>query len=204
MSNPIKLYGVPLSQNVRKVLALTSQLGVELAHEPSMPQAPEVRAVNPTGRIPVIDDNGFQLGESNAILRYIARKEKSDMYPADMQASAEVDAWLAWDNAHWTPAYQPIQFEKLVKQMLGRGEPDQARIDQSLEAFQVEATTLNNALEGRDWLVGEGPTIADFAIGAGLTYAQPIGLPLEKFGNIRAWNERLGELEGWKKTAPQM
>jgi glutathione S-transferase len=59
----------------------------------------------------------------------------------------------------------------------------------------------NAALAGRDWLVRAAATLADFAIGAGLTHAKAMDLPLGDYPDIRAWNERVMGLEGMKKTA---
>lgn len=201
---PIKIIGIPMSQNVRKPLALAYELGLEVESVPKMPGDDSVKALNPSGRIPVMDDNGCIISESDAIMIHLANKKPSGFYPEEPAARAKVHQWLCWDLAHWTPAYQPIQFQRLVKQILGMGESDEAVVEKTLELFYREATILDDALAGREWLVGEGPTLADFAVGAGLTYAEPIRLPLEDYANIRAWNERLNELEGWKKTKPQL
>jgi len=204
MTNPIKIYGLPISQNVRKPLAVAAHLGIDVESVPVMPGDPAVVALNPSGRIPVMDDDGFALAESNAIMAHLAGKKPGAIYPEAGPARDQVNSWLFWDMAHWTPAYQPIQYERLIKPMLNRGEADEAVVDKATEAFHREATLLDAALDGREWLVGESPTIADFAVGAGLTYAEGARIPIEPYPNIRAWNERLCGLDCWKKTAPQM
>jgi glutathione S-transferase len=169
-----------------------------------MPGSDDIKAANPSGRIPAMDDDGFKLSESNAIMVYLAGKKPNSLYPDDAKKRAEIHQWLMWDMAHWTPAYQPIQFERMVKQMLNMGPADEARVEATLALFNREAGLLDAALKGRDWIVGNEPTLADFAVGAGLTYAKPIDLPLGAYPNVVAWNERVMGLEGFKKTAPQM
>ena len=83
------------------------------------------------------------------------------------------------------------------------GESDEAVCEEALVRFAREAGILNAALEGKEWIVGNKPTLADFAVGAGLTYAAPMRLPLDDYPNVKAWGERVMALEGFKKTAPQ-
>jgi glutathione S-transferase len=202
MANPIKIYGLPGSQNVRKPLAVARHLGLDVESVPCMPNDDTIKAANPSGRIPAMDDNGLALSESNAIMIHLAGKKPNSLYPDDAAARAKVNQWLMWDMAHWTPAYQPVQFQRLVKQMLNLGPSDEAVVEEALGRFAREAGLLDAALAGRDWIVGDAPTLADFAVGAGLTYAAPIRLPLEGYKNINAWNARVMELDGFKQTAP--
>lgn len=202
MLKPVIIYGVPLSQNVRKPLAVAHHLGIAVENRPSRPNEPDVLSVNPNGRIPAMDDNGFRLSESNAIMCYLCSKTDNALYPDDPQQRGQINQWLNWDMAHWTPAYQPIQFERLIKGMTGRGAPDESVIAAALERFKREATYLNKSLAGRDWLVGEAPTLADFAVGAGLTHADAMDLPYKDYANIAAWNERVKALDGFQKTVP--
>lgn len=204
MANPIKIIGVPFSQNVRKPLAVAHHLGLDVENPPMSPRDPEFRPLHAAGRIPLLDDDGFRICESNAIMIYLCSKTKNDLYPEEAKARALVNQFLFWDVAHWTPAYQPIQFERLVKPMLGLGDTDEAAVEATLVKFAREAAYLEGALKGRDWLVGDGPTLADFAAAAGLTHAAAMRLPLEDYPNILAWNERAQKLDGFKKTEVKM
>jgi glutathione S-transferase len=203
MTKPIKIIGAPMSQNVRKPIAVAYHLEIPIEVVPAPPHDAAVTACNPSGRIPAMDDNGFMLCESNAIMIYLASKKPSSLYPDDAPSRAKVHQWLSWDSAHWTPAYQPIQFERVVKHVLDLGPTDEAVVEKALVAFRREAALLERALAENEWLTGGEPTLADFSVGAGLTYAEPARLPLDEFPNVRAWNARLGELEGWRKSVPQ-
>lgn len=197
----IKIYGIPLSQNVRKPLAVAAHLGLAVENVGCRPGDDVVKEKYPAARVPFMEDGGVILGESNAIMIHLASKTKNDLYPEDRARRDAVNQWLFWDVAHWTPAYQPIQFERLVKGLIGMGPADEKAVEAALVKFAREASYLNAALKGRDFLVGNAPTLADFAVGAGLTHAKAIDLPLAEYPNIIAWNTRVMDLEGFRKTA---
>ena len=197
----IRIYGVPLSQNVRKPLAVAAHLGIPVENVPVRPMDPVVKEKYAGARVPFLEEGDFILGESNAIMKYLCSKKPNSLYPDDAMTRARIDQFLFWDVAHWTPAYQPIQFERLVKGLLGLGAPDETVVAATLEKFAREAGRLDRELKARDFLAGEAPTLADFAVGAGLTHAKAMDLPLGDYPNIRAWNARVMELEGMKKTA---
>jgi glutathione S-transferase len=70
------------------------------------------------------------------------------------------------------------------------------------EAFNKEAAVLDQHLAKRDWLVGSGPTLADFTVGSYLFYANDAKLPVAAYKNIGRWFERLSALPCWAETAP--
>lgn len=197
----LKIYGVPLSQNVRKTLAVAAHLGLPVESAPVRPMDPVVKEKYPAARVPFLEDGDLILGESNAIMIHLASKTKNDLYPEDRARRDQVNQFLFWDVAHWTPAYQPIQFERLVKGLLGMGPADENVVEAALQKFRREAAYLDGALAGRAFLVGNAATLADFAVGAGLTHAKAMDLPLGDFPNVAAWNARVMALEGFRKTA---
>ena len=201
MTGPIKIYGIPLSQNVRKPLAVAAHLGIDVENVPASPRDEIVKEKHRSARIPILEDGDVVLGESNAIMIHLCSKKPNDLYPQDAQKRDNVNQFLFWDVAHWTPSYQPIQFERLVKQLLGLGPTDETVVAATLEKFKREAGYLNASLDGRDWLVGDAPTLADFAVGAGLTHAKSMDLPLGDYPNVQKWNARVMDLEGFRKTA---
>ena len=197
----IKIYGVPFSQNVRKPLSVAAHLGIDVENPPVRPMDEIVQQKSPARRVPFMEDGAVVLGESNAIMIHLCSKKPNDLYPDDQAKRDQVNQYLFWDVAHWTPSYQPIQFERLVKKMLGMGDTDEKVVAATLEKYAREAAFLNAALAGRDWLVGDAPTLADFAVGCGLTHAKAMDLPLGDYPNIQAWNARVMGLDGFKKTA---
>jgi glutathione S-transferase len=61
---------------------------------------------------------------------------------------------------------------------------------------------LNKHVKGQRWIVGDDVTLADFYVGAPLTYAHEGQLPLKPYEEIRRWYDGLEKLDAWKKTAP--
>ena len=198
---PVKIYGSPQSQHVRKTLAVAHELGVSIDNIDMRPDIPEFAAVSPARRVPAMDDDGFRLCESNAIIMHLGSKTPNTLYPHDARARAQVNQFLFWEAAHWAPAYGPVQFERMVKAWFNLGAPDEKVIASGLEKFRREAGYLDGHLEGRDWLIGDGPTLADFSVGCGLTYARQIDLPIGDYPNILAWAGRVNALVGMKQTA---
>ena len=206
----MKLYGFPPSPNTWKVRALAAYLGVPLELEfvdlaKGAQRAPAYLAINPTGRTPTLVDGDVTLWESNAILQYIAGKTNNPLWPDDARKRADIARWQFWQLAHWgAEACQPLTFQRLVKKILNLGPPDEASIAKGTEAFDKEAKTLDAHLGKHRYLVGDGLTIADFAVAAPLLYAQQAEMPLGPYANIRAWLERVTALPCWRETAPQM
>jgi glutathione S-transferase len=82
---------------------MLGELGLDYDHEEYLPRAPETRTpefreLNPNGRVPVIDDDGFVLAESMAINLYLAKNHKSPLYPSDPRDEALVWQWSLWET----------------------------------------------------------------------------------------------------------
>lgn len=97
----MKLYHFPLSGHAHRARLFLGLLGVEheLVHVDlanGAQKKPEFLALNPLGQVPVLDDNGTVIADSNAILVYLARKlDRQDWMPLGAQAEAEIQKWLS-------------------------------------------------------------------------------------------------------------
>lgn len=202
----MRLHVFPPSPRATKVIALAHHLGLDcelrVVHLFKGEQnAPEFVALNPNKRMPVLEDDGFVLWESNAILQYLAsKKPESRLWPSDAKGQADVLRWLSWEAAHWTPACTPMAFERVVKKLAGLGDPNLEEIAKGENAFHQFAAVLNGHLKGRKWLLGNALTIADFAVGAPLAVAEPAQYPLATYAEINRWYGALAALPGWKKA----
>jgi len=150
--------------------------------------------------VPTLEDDGFVLWEANAILFYLASKRpERGLWPADPRGQAEVLRWLACESAHWdAESCGMVTFEKNSKAVLGLGPPDPAFIVRGEENFARFATVLDAHLGGRSWVIGDQLTIADFSIGALVPTAVRVGLPVDRFREIRRWYESLMTLPAWR------
>jgi glutathione S-transferase len=150
--------------------------------------------------MPTLEDSGFVLWESNAILFYMAAKHPDrGLWPTEVKAQADVLRWLTWESAHWdAESWGMVAYEKASKAVLGLGPPDPAFIARGEQNFDRFAAVLNNSLRGKTWLVGEQLTIADFSIGAFVPSAERMELPVGKFTEILRWYKGLAALPAWR------
>jgi glutathione S-transferase len=203
----MKLYVLPPSPRAFKVIALKNHLGIEcemrivdLAKGDQL--TPEYIAMNPNKKMPVLEDNGFVLWESNAILFYLAsKKPESGLWPSELKAQADVLRWLAWESAHWdAESFGMVGYEKVSKGVLGLGSADPVFITRSAQNYDRFAAVLNDHLRGRKWLTGNHLTIADFSIGAWIPVAEHLQLSIAKFPEIGRWYEGLASLPAWQAS----
>jgi len=121
----MRLYYHPLSSNSRRVIMAAVQLGVKLDLVAVDLLKGEHRTqpylqINPNGKVPLLDDDGFYLWESHAIMQYLADKAPGQaLYPLEVQARADVNRWLFWSAYHFTPAVGFISRERITKKMVG-------------------------------------------------------------------------------------
>ena len=203
----MKLYFNPLSPNVRRVRLAAAVLGIELEEKlldfsKGEHKSPEYLALNPNGAVPTLVDGDFVLTESRSIMQYLAsKKPESGLLPRDEAARADVTRWQFWDAAHFSPQLGSIVFEKMIKGMMGLGDPDNAKVSEALTNFRRFAAVLNQRLAGKQYVVGNSLTIADLTLASSLMYAKQTEVPVAEFPNIEAWLARVTALDGWKKTA---
>jgi len=165
-------------------------------------RTPEFRAMNPNAKVPVLVDGELVLWESNAIMCHLAEKAGSDLWPRDRRQT-EVLRWLMWDATEFAPAAGTFYFEHIIKPRFLKSQADPAEIARVTPAFERYAAVLEAHLQGRDYLVGNDLTVADFAVAITLPYAEKTGLPLDGFPAIRRWHERLQQLPAWREPFPE-
>jgi glutathione S-transferase len=203
----MKLYHNPMSPNVRRVRLTAAVLGLELEEKKldfakGEHKNPEYLALNPNGAVPTLVDGDFVLTESRAIMQYLAsKKPESGLLPRDEAGRADVTRWQFWDAAHFSPQLGTLGFEKVIKPMMGLGDPDNAKVQEALGNFRRFAAVLDKRLAGKQFIVGNALTIADLTIASSLMYSKQAEAPVAEFPNVQAWFSRICELDGWKKAS---
>ncbi|KFX70862.1 glutathione S-transferase [Pseudomonas taeanensis MS-3] len=188
----IKLFGFPLSGHSHRVELMLSLLGlpsefvlVDLtkgAHK-----HPEFLAMNPFGQVPVIDDNGTVLADSNAILVYLAQKYgEVHWLPSDAAGAAAVQRWLS--IAAGPLAAGPAR-ARLITVF---GAPYNA--EEVIANAHALLKVIEAELSGRQYLVGEQPSIADVASYSYIAHAPEGNVSLADYPNLRAWLARIEAL----------
>lgn len=206
----MKLFGISGSPNTWKVRAVAHHAGQELAFEEvdvfkGENRTPAFLALSPRGRTPVLVDGDHRLWESTAIMQYLAAINGSQLWPDGHRERADVMRWQSWQIAHWgKEACEPLVFENMLKPMFKLGPADTARIERAEKAFASESGVLEAHLKGRDWLVGNVPTLADFSVGSYLFLAEPARMPLQQHPHVSRWFARVAALPCWAATAPKM
>lgn len=188
----ITIYGRANSSNVRKVLWLAEELGLEIdrrdygrGYAPT--DTPEFRALNPNAKVPVMDEDGFILWESHAILRYLAAKYGPEWYPADLRERAIVDQWMDWVVIEFQ---EPVR--KLFFALHVQPGSDPEGVPQH-EAESARAAGLLNAQLQKTgaYIAGAQPTIADCAIGMMVHRWYYFDIRRPSFPALEAYYERL-------------
>lgn len=204
----MKLHVFPHSNNAIEVLATAYHL--DLPFELVMvdllkgvQKSPAFTAINPNQRMPVLEDDGFVLWESNAIAQYLAsKKPESGLWPTHPARQADVSRWQFWQTAHWGPTCGVYTFERVVKRFSNLGPANEAEVARAEPDFHRYAGILDRQLGGRKWVIGDSLTVADFSLGAWMAYAGPAGFPLDGYPEITRWYAGLAALPAWKKALP--
>jgi glutathione S-transferase len=204
----MRLYYHPLSSNSRRVVltALHLNAKLELAVVDLVKgdhKSAEYLRLNPNGKVPLLDDDGFLLWESHAIMQYVADKSPGQtIYPQDFQARADVNRWLFWSAYHFTPAVGLISRERVSKRMVGgSGGPDPSEIARGETLLMAAASVLDAHLAGKQWIAQDQLTLADLAIASPLMHTAAAQLPVTDYNNLQAWFGRVRALDAWKKAA---
>lgn len=191
----IKLYRVPLSGHAHRVELLLSllQLPTELVFV-DIPNGahkkPEFLALNAFGQVPVIDDNGTILSDSNAILVYLAKKYgKGAWLSEEPVAAARIQRWLS--VAAGQLAYGPASARLIT--VFGAALNAAEVIARSHALLKV----MDGELASAPFLAGDTATLADIANYTYIAHAPEGNVSLEPYPNVRAWLERVEALPGF-------
>lgn len=193
------LWGRLNSHNVKKVAWLAIEAGID--HERrdiggAFGFTDAYLALNPNRLIPTIEDDGFVLWESNAILRYLAARYAPALWPADPQARALGDRWMDWQFGFADA--QRDAFLNLVRR--SSAERDRAAIERSAVTTGKLMAILDEELVRRPWLSGDAFGIGDIPMGvyAHTWFSLPIDRPDRP--HVAAWYERLKDRPGYAET----
>ncbi len=195
MSNTVRIHHFAKSGHAHRALVFAKLAGI--AHE-AVPvdlaagahKSPEFLAMNPNGQVPVLEDGEVAVSDSNAILVYLARTFAPDWMPNTPVDEANIQRWL-------TLAAGEIAFGSCAARLItvfGAG------LDPDFAAATAERAMqkLEQGLEGRNWLVGDRPTIADVATYSYTAHAPEGNVSLEPYPNVRAWIARFEALPGFE------
>jgi glutathione S-transferase len=191
----LKVWGRRTSVNVQKVMWAVAELG--LPHERidaggpfGKTDTPEYGAMNPNRLVPVLQDDGLVLWESNAIVRYLAgRYGKAGLMPADYMGAARADQWMDWMLSSLYPDVIATLFQQFVR--VTAADRNAALVEASAKRAGERLAILDKQLAGKPFILGDTLTMADVAVGALLYryHTMPISRP--HLQNVEAYYQRL-------------
>lgn len=185
------------------------------------------KTINPNGRVPAIDDNGFVLWEVGAILNYIVRTRLAAraLVPADVHERASCDQWLYWEGTTLTPdliAYLTLltsmnssfvasDLEAMVLAaggapflLIGNDEErDQVALKQARDMMYFDIGLLEQKLQGQQFILGQF-SIADIALGVVTAICLMGDISLRQFPNVSRWLLALADRPSFKNTSSFM
>ena len=196
----LKIWGRVNSVNVKKALWCVEELGlpyerVDAGMQYGVVDTPEYRRMNPNGLVPTMDEDGFILWESHAIVRYLSAKHgKGVLWPMDVRTRATANQWMDW----------AFSFQASVRDAfwnLARTPPEK-RDAQSIEKSRVKsgemAAILDAALADRLYVAGAF-SMGDIPVGCEVQRWMRLPMQRPKYANLEAWFERLCARPAFKK-----
>lgn len=205
----MKLYYHPVSTTCRPILLFAAEHGVALdlalvdLFKGEHLQEPYC-TVNPSRCVPLLEDGDFRLGESSAILKYLADSVRSPAYPTELQARARVNERMDWFN---TGFYRDYGYGLIYTQVFPHFRHADERVQNGVIAAARERA--KNGLRvldahiigtGGDYVCGTEITIADYFGAAIVTAGEIIRLDLSAYPNVGRWLSRVKALPHWRKV----
>ena len=198
----LKIWGRRNSSNVRKVLWCAEEIGlpyesIEVGGSHGGTQTPEYQAMNPNGLVPVIEDHGLPLWESNTIVRYLsARYALGTLYAEDPMERAQAEKWMDWSTSRMAPLYSDLVWGIMRTAPADR---DEARISAAIVRAGDYLAMADATLATQPWLSGGTFAMGDIPLGS-LVYAW-YELPIQRpdLPHLAEWYPRLRERPAYQR-----
>jgi glutathione S-transferase len=205
----MKLYFHPVSTVSRPIMLLAADENIALDMQlvdlfKGEHKQPAYLAVNPNAQIPTLEDGDFRLTESSAILKYLAEKNGSRAYPADIKQRARVNEMMDWFN---TGLYRDLGYGMVYGQTL----PDYIYSDAAVQSAALARAQkkanhwlgiLDQSLLGADkkFLCGNDITLADYLGVCFLTLGEVTQLKYDAYPNVTRWINTMKARPTWAKV----
>jgi glutathione S-transferase len=197
----LRIWGRVNSVNVKKALWVAEELGlryerIDAGMQFGVVNTPEYKKMNPNSVVPTIDDDGFVLWESHAIVRYLAAKHGAGtLWPADLRQRADSDRWMDW--TYTFQASLRTVFWGLVRT------PPEKRDMKAIEEARGKCGELlaipDQYLSNRPYLAGNSLTIGDIPLGCHVHLWMRLPIERPARANLERWFDRLCARPAYKK-----
>jgi glutathione S-transferase len=199
----LQIWGRDNSVNVQKVLWVCEELAlpyerIDAGGAFGVVNTPQYRNLNPNGLVPTIEDDGFVLWESNAIVRYLTAKHSAGkLWPEDLKVRAEGDKWMDWQATTFWPTFRPL-FWNLVRT------PVDQRDEKAMEESRLRTGEilgyLDADLKSRAFVAGEQLTIGDIPMGCAIWRWVSLSIERPDLPNLKRWFDALAARPAYRKV----
>jgi glutathione S-transferase len=194
----MKVLGRKTSGNVQKVLFLLEELKQPYEREDvgrqfNNTQTPEYLAKNPNAKVPTLVDGEVIIWESNTILRYLATKAKSNLYPADPAKRSHVERWMDWQLASLNNPYLAMFREAKL-------EPAKRSADFAAQQKDLGAQLAILDKTMGKWVAGDEMTLADISLAPIVYRCLRFGVELPELPNVKRWDQAISSRDAFKKA----
>ncbi len=202
----LKIWGRVNSINVQKVLWCCGELNlpferVDAGLQFGVNNTPEYKVMNPNALVPMINDDGFILWESQAIVRYLARKHGlGSVCPADAKACADADRWMDWSATTVWPNLRPV-FWNLVRTPPEKR--DMPLVQSSRKGLAASMTILDAHLATRQFVTGSAFTMGDIPVGVSIQRWFGMEMERENLPSLAVYYKRLQARPAYAKYVDQ-
>jgi len=191
----LTIYGSDLSAPAIKVRLTAKYLGIEHKWQVLNLREGEHKQewflkINPIGKIPAIDDDGFLLFESNAICRYLCDKNNSPLYPKDVNKRAIIDQWIDFCSFHIGGNFVPVVYNRLFAPLRGLPVNEKAITD-GLEFLKQYFPVIENQLVQHKYIVSKEISLADIVLFSLLEPAEMAKIDLSGYPKLNSWRAQL-------------
>lgn len=150
---------------------------------------PEYLAINRYGQVPALRHRGLTIVMSNVILDYLARTT------GHFEGKTEQDRWTAREWLSWEN--DAIMNVAKVRHYHRFRQVDPAVMDYFVPPAEAALTFVDTSLKGREWLVGDSPTIADLGCWGRMVFMGEGGFDINRWPNLLAWSRRIAAMPGY-------
>jgi len=191
----LTIYGSDLSAPAIKVRLTASFLGLEHKWQIINLREGEQKQewflkINPVGKVPAMDDDGFYLFESNAMCKYLCDKHSASLYPKDTKKRATVDQWIDYISFHVGANVMPVVYNRVFAPRRGQAVNEKAITD-GLDALKQYLPIVEKQLTRHQHVVGAEISLADIVLLALLEPVDVAHIDLSAYPKLSAWRAGL-------------
>lgn len=196
----MKIFGDPRSTNTRKVLTTLAELDMPYEFEHvdfalGEHKQPSHLSRQPFGQMPALDDDGFVLYETHAMVRYLNARAGGALMPKDLRARAVADQWMSIESANFAAHAMKFVYHYLLKM-----KQDPSVLENASAAFDNTLSILAARLSQHPFVAGASFTLADICFMPYFEYTllTPAKDIVAKYPSILAWWNQVRERPSWQ------